>query len=127
MFCAPHRVGGAWELLPAPCYCTNVLCISQLLARSGSLHHLRAAGCEIGDEGAVTIAQGLAVNRSLKTLDLGYVGDKAGELCPWNGVGTAHDSCNIQQRVSEDESVCKVKRNHHISPISFSHYFVNCR
>ena len=68
-------------------YSTNVLCTSQLLARSGSLHHLCAAGCGIGDEGAVTIAQGLAVNRSLKTLDLGYVGDKAGELCPWSGVG----------------------------------------
>ena len=77
-------------------YCTNVLCTSQLLARSGSLHHLRAAGCGIGDEGAVTIAQGLAVNRSLKTLDLGYVGDKAGELCPWSGVGTAYDSIGLR-------------------------------
>ena len=74
-------MGGAWELLSPPFYCTN-LCTSQLLARSGSLHHLRAAGCEIGDEGAVTIAQGLGVNRSLKTLDLGYMGDKASELCP---------------------------------------------
>ena len=77
---------GAWGALIF--YSTNVLCTSQLLARSGSLHHLRAAGCGIGDEGAVTIAQGLAVNRSLKTLDLGYVGDKAGGLCPWSGVGT---------------------------------------
>ena len=57
-----------------------LLCTSQLLVRCGSLHHLRAAGCGIGDEGAVTIAQGLAVNRSLKTLDLGYVGDKGGKL-----------------------------------------------
>ena len=71
-------MGRAWELL---LYSTNVLCTSQLLARSSSLHHLRAAGCGIGDEGAVTIAQGLAVNRSLKTLDLGYVGDKG-----WSGV-----------------------------------------
>ena len=55
-------------------------CTSQLLARSGSLHHLRAAGCGIGDEGAVTIAQGLAVNRSLKTFDLGYVGTRGGQL-----------------------------------------------
>ena len=98
-------MGGAWALLSPPFYCTNVLCTSQLLARSGSLHHLRAAGCGIGDEGAVTIAQGLGVNRSLKTLDLGYVGDKAGVLCPWSGVGTAHDSINIQQRVSEDKSI----------------------
>ena len=79
-------MGGAWGALIF--YSTNVLCTSQLLARSGSLHHLRAAGCGIGDEGAVTIAQGLGVNRSLKTLDLGYVGDKAGGLCPWSGVGT---------------------------------------
>lgn len=47
----------------------------QLLARSGSLRHLFAAACGIGDEGAVSIAHALAINRSLRTLDLRYVVD----------------------------------------------------
>ena len=42
----------------------------QLLTRAPSLRHLAAGGCGIGDEGASSIAQALARNRSLKTLDL---------------------------------------------------------
>ena len=42
----------------------------QLLTRAPSLRHLTAGGCGIGDEGASSIAQALARNRTLKTLDL---------------------------------------------------------
>ena len=59
-------------------YCCSFLpslLTMQLLARSGSLRHLFAAACGIGDEGAVSIAHALAINRSLRTLDLRYVVD----------------------------------------------------
>ncbi len=53
----------------------------QLLISTDSLHHLKVASCNIGDDGASSLAKGLARNGSLKTLDLSnnYISDTGAE------------------------------------------------
>ncbi len=42
------------------------------MEQCSSLHHLSLSSCDIGDEGAVTLARALGHNHTLRTLDLGH-------------------------------------------------------
>lgn len=68
------EVSRSYEWLPCAVYFPAPLRFYQLLSSLHSLRYLRAADCEIGDEGAVFIADALSQNTALKTLDLRWVG-----------------------------------------------------